>query len=256
MSISHVQALLCPLPLDQTGFLPDSGVVMASSGSKDGPVLGSGGMPSSGSKDVPVLGCVGMASSGSNDGPVLGSGGTGQQQPFVDSGGQEVDWSGNQDMGEEDDEAGFGEQDLGLKLGDQIRADSHLLPEPPGPSWCRNTETQATANTCMFNQRVLVTHDSQMLRRPRRDWEMHLHEYIRLIKNSLPERFFDQRLISLFEENGGFAAVACWMKTCKAISEINWEMIRNPRGYMHNNFSKWRVQAEQPNMFIYGIASI
>jgi len=200
-----------------------------------------------------------MASSGSNDGPVLGSGGTGQQQPFVDSGGQEVDWSGNQDMGEEDDEAGFGEPDLGLKLKDQIRADSHLLPEPPGPSWCRNTETQATANTCMFNLSMLVTHDNPMLRELRREWRSWLDEYIRLIKNNnyhFPEQYLDQRLVSLFDENGGFAAVACWMRTCKAIKYVNWTNIRNPRGYMHNNFSIWRVQAWQSNMFIYDSASI
>jgi len=104
MSISHVQALLCPLPLDQTGFLPDSGVVMASSGSKDGPVLGSGG--------------------------------TGQQQLDVDgesdSGEPLVDWSGNNEQGEDCEAAGFEE---GKTLAQQIHADSQLLPEPQGPSW-------------------------------------------------------------------------------------------------------------------------
>jgi len=66
----------------------------------------------------------------------------------------------------------------------------------------------------------------------------------------------DQRLISLFEENGSFAAVACWMRTCKAMQFVNWDKIRDPRGYMHNNFSIWRVQAWPTNMFIYDIASI
>jgi len=88
-------------------------------------------------------------------------------------------------------------------------------------------------------------HLTLKLRKPVAEWNMYLDEYQMLVKNgkqSCPAVFFDQRLISLFDENGHFPAVVCWMRSCRAMRCVNWEKIRNPKGYMHNNFSIWRMQ--------------
>ena len=94
-----------------------------------------------------------------------------------------------------------------------------------------------------------MTHNNPMLRRLKEEWVDYLDEYIRLLKNgkkNFPVAALDQQLVSLFDENGDFEAVACWMRSWRAMRDVNWDDINYPNKYMYNNFSIWRAQACKP----------
>ena len=74
-----------------------------------------------------------------------------------------------------------------------------------------------------------------------------LHEYERVL-GKIPVSFLDQRLVSLFEDNGSFPAAFCVKQDCRDMVNIEWGgVIRKPCAFMHGRFNIWRVKAWQSN---------
>lgn len=63
----------------------------------------------------------------------------------------------------------------------------------------------------------------------------------------IPLSFLDQRLVSLFEDNGSLQAAYCFKNDCRDMVNIDWRDIRNPRAFMHCAFNLWRVKAWPSN---------
>ena len=73
-----------------------------------------------------------------------------------------------------------------------------------------------------------------------------LPEYERVL-GKIPVSFLDQRLVSLFEDNGSFLAAYCFKQDCRDMVNIDWGVSRKPCAFMHCSSNIWRVKAWQAN---------
>ena len=85
-----------------------------------------------------------------------------------------------------------------------------------------------------------------MLSPPIQFWKDLLPEYERVL-GKIPVSFLDQRLVSLFEDNGSFLAAYCFKQDCRDMVDSDWGEIRNPKAFMHCAFNIWKVKAWPSN---------